>query len=186
MGFTLLTLTSIQFATAPVYAEEVKPTAESNNEKPPSQEETASKVLNLYEGSWDSEKTVKKTSWIKEKLKESEKKSAQWTLNDKYLEILSQGEKQTTKEVNCFNEQSKDFQKFIFDTNGNTSYWTGKWDEPSKTMTWTLNFDVIKGIIIDRFVADAKPDEYKTWYSTFILTDKNGCLLLDISAKNTK
>lgn len=182
---SICALTSSNFYTDQVNSEESK-SEDTKEEKISKKTVDAQDILKLWEGNWQSEKTVKSSLWIKKEVKEVESKKGNWILDKRFVEIISKGEKQTTKEIHSFNQHSKKFQKFTFDTHGNTSYWTGSWNDDAKIMTWHLNFDVVKGIIVDRFSSSDNSENMDTCHTTFVMTNNDGNLLLEIDSISTR
>lgn len=135
------------------------------------------RVLDRYLGAWESEVVIRPSQWIPKQKERRETKNVEWILDNRFQQLASRSDEHETREIHRYDKHSKMYQKWTFDSDGGTGYWTGVWSARSATMTWTLDFGVIKGTMIDRFLDE---DIYET---TLIIKDSEGKLLLDVQAE---
>ena len=144
------------------------------------------KVLSRWHGDWERKITMKKSLWIPEKTLKTGVIDSKFILHNKYQEsylkdfdrvtggILRSSE---SKEINRYDEVSKKYNKWIFQSDGNTSFWYGDWNESRKTMTWNyLDFSGIgiNGKIIEQFKTNMEIE------TTVVMKDSKGNKLLNI------
>ena len=90
---------------------------------------------------------------------------------------------ETSKHIIRYDQNSKQFNRWEFKSDGGTNFWTGKWSHSKETMTWSyVDFTnaEIRGEIIEAFSSD------NTINVSVVLKDKKGNNLLRISSKANK
>ena len=90
---------------------------------------------------------------------------------------------ETSKHIIRYDQNSKQFNRWEFKSDGSNSFWTGKWNQNKKIMTWNyvdfINTE-IRGEIIEAFNSD------NTINVNVVMKDKKGNNLLQISSKANK
>ena len=137
-------------------------------------------VLDRWLGTWYSNADIKPSAWVPEGKQQAEVRNVEWILNGRFLQVTYRSDDHETRQILRYEANSKKFQKWIFDTYGGTSFWTGSWDEKSKAMTWKMEFSPLKGTITDRF---SNSDKCET---SVVLKDGEGKLLLDVLTEHTR
>ena len=135
------------------------------------------KVLSRWHGDWERVVTINKSRWIPKKTIKKGVMDTKFILNKKYQESYVKDSDSESKEINRYDEASKKYNKWIFSSDGSTSFWYGDWDESRKTMTWNyLDFSGIgiSGKIIEQFKTNPQIE------TTVIMEDSKGNKLLDI------
>jgi hypothetical protein len=146
----------------------------------PVQQSGEMKVLNRWLGTWKSLAVIKPSNWFPGGKQRTETKNVEWVLGGHFQQATIRSNEHEARGIYRYDAQNKVYQSWFFDSEGNTSYWIGTWNEESKTMTWKLDFSVIKGTMVDRFVA---ADKYDT---TIIMKDIAGNLLLYVQTEHTR
>ena len=89
----------------------------------------------------------------------------------------------TSKHIIRYDKNSNQFNSWEFKNDGSNTFWTGKWNQSKKIMTWNyVDFTntEIKGEIIEAFNSD------NTINVNVVMKDKKGNNLLQISSKANK
>ena len=140
------------------------------------------KVLNRWLGVWKSRVEIKPSEWMREAMEFTSNSTVEWMLNGRFLQISTQAVDYEAREIRRYDAESGKYHMWVFDSEGDVSFWEGVWDEKSATMTWKfVDFGVgIDGKIIDRFAGDGKIE------STLLMKDKGGTVLLDVRTESTR
>ena len=147
----------------------------------PAQQSEEIKVLNQWLGAWENRIVIKPSVWIADKEEFTGTKNVEWFLDGHFQQATSQNPHETTYEIFRYDHASKLYQRWSYNSEGITSFWTGAWDKETNTLTWQMEFSPhINGYIKDRFVG---ANTYKT---EITLTDRKGTLLLDILIESTR
>ena len=148
---------------------------------PPPQAADA-KVLNKWLGDWKSLTLLKPAAWSPASQELSGTSKSAWILDGRFQETSSRSGTHETREIHRYDDASKRYHKWTFNSDGSHSFWIGDWDEESSAMTWTyVDFGVgIEGKIVDRFISDEK------YESTVLLKDRAGTALLDIRSEHVR
>ena len=146
----------------------------------PARQPAGIKVLNQWSGAWESRVVIKPAVWTPTTVKRTEAKDAAWLLNGHFQQVTTRSHEHESREIQRYNEEGREYEKWIFDSYGHVSYWTGTWDEATSTMIWQMQLSPLKGLIVDRFVGT---DKYTT---TVIIKDVKGNVLLDVWAEHVR
>ena len=104
-------------------------------------------------------------------------------LSNNYLEIKVYNGNETGKHIIRYDQDSKQFNRWEFKSDGGTNFWIGKWNQSKETMTWNyVDFTntEIRGEIIETFISN------NTINVNVVMKDKKGNNLLRISSKANK
>lgn len=148
----------------------------------PSPQSANLNALNRWIGIWKSHINVKSAAWSPQPHKLSGTSKSVSILGDHFQETYHRTSRHETREIHRYDAKSNQYHKWIFDSNGAASFWTGTWDETSSTMTWKyVDFGGgKKGGIVDRFINDGN------YESTFFLKDRTGNVLLDVETAHVR
>lgn len=146
----------------------------------PARQPAGIKVLNQWSGAWESRVVIKPAVWTPTTVKRTEAKDAAWLLNGHFQQVTTRSHEHEIREIQRYNEEGREYEKWNFDSYGHVSYWTGTWDEATSTMIWQMQLSPLKGLIVDRFVGT---DKYTT---TVIIKDVKGNVLLDVWAEHVR
>ena len=140
-------------------------------------------VLIKWEGQWKNSAVFEESLWIRESVKTRGRTSSSLILSHNYLEIKVNNGDNTSKQIICYDQNSKKFNRWEFKNDGANTFWIGEWDKNDKTMTWNfIDFsgNGILGQIIERFESEV------IIYSEIIMKDKDGNSLLKINSTKEK
>ena len=138
-------------------------------------------VLEAWEGSWKSNVVFKHSILFPGGLSYSQSTKCNWILKDKFQQCMYQNMKDESLNFHRYDSKRKVFEKWTFNSKGETSYWTGKWNKTTKKLKWTMIFPQgLKATIVDHFLTANK---YETF---FLIEDMQGNMLLDIHITNIK
>ena len=140
-------------------------------------------VLSKWEGNWKSIVLFEESVWVTESFETRGISESNLILSNNYLEMNVFNENETSKHIIRYDQNSNQFNRWEFKNDGSNSFWTGKWNQSKKTMTWNyVDFTntEIRGEIIEDFNSD------NTIYVNVIMKDKKGNNLLRISSKANK
>jgi len=142
--------------------------------------EAQMKVLDRWLGTWKADVVMMPSKWVPEGKEQTESKTVEWILDGRFQQMAARGDGHRSLALQRYDAGSKTYQRWTFDTYGNHSYWTGRWDEQAETMTWKFDFGVIKGTMVDAFV------EADQCVTTVEVQDAQGSVLLDIEVGQTR
>ena len=140
-------------------------------------------VLSKWEGNWRSIILFEESVWVTESFETRGISESYLTLSNNYLEMKVYNGNETSKHVIRYDQDSKQFNRWEFKSDGGTNFWIGKWNQSKETMTWTyVDFTnaEIRGEIIETFSSN------NTINVKVVLKDKKGNNLLQISSKANK
>ena len=140
-------------------------------------------VLSKWEGNWRSIILFEESVWVKESFETRGISESNLILSNNYLEMNVFNEKEASKHIIRYDQNSKQFNRWEFKSDGGTNFWVGKWSQSKETMTWTyLDFTnaEIRGEIIETFSSN------NTINVNIAMKDKKGNNLLRISSKANK
>lgn len=140
-------------------------------------------VLSKWEGKWKSFVVFEESVWITESFETRGISETNLILSNNYLEIKVYNGDETGKHIIRYDQDSKQFNRWEFKSDGGTNFWIGKWNQSKETMTWNyVDFTntEIRGEIIETFSSD------NTINVTVVMKDKKGNNLLQISTKANK
>ena len=140
-------------------------------------------VLSKWEGKWKSFVVFEESVWITESFETRGISESNLILSNNYLEIKIYNGDETGKHIIRYDQDSKQFNRWEFKSDGGTNFWIGKWNQSKETMTWNyVDFTntEIRGEIIETFSSD------NTINVNVVMKDKKGNNLLRISTKSNK
>ena len=140
-------------------------------------------VLSKWEGKWKNSVVFEESVWVSKSFETRGISESNLILSNNYLEMNVFNENETSKHIIRYDQNSNQFNRWEFKNDGSNSFWTGKWNQSKKTMTWNyVDFTntEIRGEIIEDFNSD------NTIYVNVIMKDKKGNNLLRISSKANK
>jgi hypothetical protein len=97
--------------------------------------------------------------------------------------MTAYGNGETNKHIICYDQNSNQFNRWEFKSDGTNTFWTGKWNQRKSTMIWSyIDFSntSISGEIIESFESD---DAINV---NIVMKDKSGDELLRIFSKANK
>ena len=140
-------------------------------------------VLSKWEGNWRSIVLFEESVWIEESFETRGISESNLILSNNYLEMNVYNGNETSKHIIRYDQNSKQFNRWEFKSDGGTNFWVGKWSQIKETMTWTyVDFTntEIRGEIIETFSSN------NTINVNVAMKDKKGNNLLRISSKANK
>jgi hypothetical protein len=140
-------------------------------------------VLSKWEGNWRSIILFEESVWVKESFETRGISESNLILSNNYLEMNVINENEASKHIIRYDQNSKQFNRWEFKSDGGTNFWVGKWNHSKETMTWTyVDFtnSEIRGEIIETFSSNT------TINVNIAMKDKKGNNLLRISSKANK
>ena len=140
-------------------------------------------VLSKWEGNWKSIVAFEESVWVTESFETRGISESNLILSNNYLEIKVYNGDETGKHIIRYDQDSKQFNRWEFKSDGGTNFWIGKWNQSKETMTWNyVDFTntEIRGEIIETFISN------NTINVNVVMKDKKGNNLLRISSKANK
>ena len=140
-------------------------------------------VLSKWEGDWKSVVLFEESVWVTESFETRGVSESNLILSNNYLEMNVFNENETSKHIIRYDQNSKQFNRWEFKSDGGTNFWVGKWSQSKETMTWTyVDFTnaEIRGEIIENFSSN------NTINVNIAMKDKKGNNLIRISSKANK
>ena len=140
-------------------------------------------VLSKWEGNWKSIVAFEESVWVTESFETRGISESNLILSNNYLEIKVYNGNETGKHIIRYDQDSKQFNRWEFKSDGGTNFWIGKWNQSKETMTWNyVDFTntEISGEIIETF------SSVNTININVVMKDKKGNNLLRISSKANK
>ena len=140
-------------------------------------------VLSKWEGNWKSIVAFEESVWVTESFETRGISESNLILSNNYLEIKVYNGNETGKHIIRYDQDSKQFNRWEFKSDGGTNFWIGKWNQSKETMTWNyVDFTntEISGEIIETF------SSVNTININVVMKDKKGNNLLHISSKANK
>jgi hypothetical protein len=143
------------------------------------------RVLEDMIGAWDEVMSNKPTEWLPKAERSEAVTKKNWSLGGKFIRMEGVWKPAKTEFLSLvsYDPATKEYRTWYFDSAGGQPRGSvrGTWDDKTRTMTWTGtdeagNKTVGKSRIVDR--------DTHEW--TFVTTDPQGKVVLDISAKNTR
>ena len=111
-------------------------------------------IITKWEGKWKNSAVFEKSIWITERTETRGITETNLILSNNYLEIMVYNENNTSKHIIRYDQSSSQFNRWEFKSDGGHSFWTGKWNDIDKSMTWNyIDFSNsgINGKIIENF-----------------------------------
>lgn len=140
-------------------------------------------VLSKWEGKWKSFVVFEESVWITKSFETRGISESNLILSNNFLEIRVYNGDETGKHIIRYDQDSKQFNRWEFKSDGGTNFWIGKWNQSKETMTWNyIDFTntEISGEIIETF------SSVNTININVVMKDKKGNNLLHISSKANK
>ena len=140
------------------------------------------KVLDRWVGSWTSNVVAKPSAWILVGMQRVETKKVDWILDYQFQQATIRSADEESREIHRYDPKSKTYQKWTFNSKGESSFWSGSWNHKTKKMTWKLEFveEFLKGTMEDHFLT---PGKYET---TLVLEDMRGNVLVDVHVRHIR
>ena len=114
-------------------------------------------VLSKWEGKWTSFVVFEESVWVTESFETRGISESNLILSNNYLEIKVYNGDETGKHIIRYDQDSKQFNRWEFKSDGGTNFWIGKWNQSKETMTWNyVDFTntEIRGEINETFSSD--------------------------------
>lgn len=140
-------------------------------------------VLSKWEGKWKNSVVFEESVWVPKSFETRGITDSKLILSNNYIEMTAYSGSETNKHIVCYDQNSNQFNRWEFKSDGTNTFWTGRWNQEGSTMTWSyIDFTStgISGEIIEKF----KSDEIIN--VKVIMKDKNGKQLLLITSKAQK
>ena len=140
-------------------------------------------VLSKWEGKWKTSVVFEESVWVSKGYETRGITNSKLILSNNYIEMMTDNGNETSKQIIRYDQNSNQFNRWEFKSDGSNTFWTGKWDQGKKTMTWNyVDFTntEIRGEIIEAFNFD------NTININVVMKDKKGNKLLRISSKANK
>ena len=140
-------------------------------------------VLSKWQGKWKSIDVFEESVWVTKSFITRGISESNLILSNNYLEIKIYNGNETSIHIVRYDQDSKQFNRWEFKSDGGTNFWIGKWNQTKKTMNWNyVDFKKaeIRGEIIETFNSD------NTINVKVVMKDKKGNNLLRISSKVNK
>lgn len=134
-------------------------------------------LLKRWNGEWTTNTLFKKSVWFPKRIKAEGTTTVEFIMNERYQQSRSETGEQHTLELTRFDNTSGKFKKWVFEEDGTTSTWLGRWDDSASTMTWTyVDFtgSGLYGKMIERFKKE------NVLQISITLEDSDGNRLLDV------
>jgi hypothetical protein len=113
------------------------------------------KVLNRFLGTWRSTYKVPKGEANPEERRGTAELTFTRVLGGKFLQERRQlSDKNTNMTMYTYDTERKTYGAWWFSSTGQAAFSTGKWDEETRTMTWTSGEEAVRTTSHYRFVTD--------------------------------
>ena len=140
-------------------------------------------VLSKWEGKWKNSVVFEESIWVSKSFETRGITDSKLILSNNYIEMMTYNGNETIKHIIRYDQNSNQFNRWEFKNDGSNTFWTGKWNQNKKIMTWNyvdfINTE-IRGEIIEAFNSD------NTINVNVVMKDKKGNNLLQISSKAKK
>ena len=140
-------------------------------------------VLSKWEGKWKNSVVFEESIWVSKSFETRGITYSKLILSNNYIEMMTYNGNETSKHIIRYDQNSNQFNRWEFKNDGSNTFWTGKWNQNKKIMTWNyvdfINTE-IRGEIIEAFNSD------NTINVNVVMKDKKGNNLLQISSKANK
>ena len=141
------------------------------------------RVLNRWLGTWECRAVFKPAAWTPVEQQVTEVKTCRWILGGKFLEERGRSEKpkREFRFLCCYDPKGGGYRGWLFTSEGNTTVFTGTWDEGTTTMVWRWKVGLdANGKMMSRFVGR---DRYEV---TGIVKDRAGKVLMDFQTEHVR
>ena len=146
-------------------------------------ENSAFDILTKWEGKWKNKAVFEKSLWTSERNETRGTTESGLILSNNYLETMVYNGDSSSKYIIVYDQSSNQFNRWEFNSDGNNTFWTGKWKKSDNSMTWNyIDFSNsgINGKIVESFKSD---EMIKT---NVTMKDKSGNILLKINSTKEK
>ena len=140
-------------------------------------------VLTKWEGKWKNKAIFEKSLWNLERSETRGTTESGLILSNNYLETMVYNGDSSSKYIIVYDQSSNQFNRWEFSSDGNNTFWTGKWKKSENSMTWNyIDFSNsgINGKIIESFKSDEMIETSVT------MKDSSGNILLRINSTKAK
>jgi hypothetical protein len=139
-------------------------------------------ILSKWEGKWKNKAVFEESVWMTEGIETRGSTETNFILSNNYLEVLVYNNN-VSKYIICYDQNSNQFNRWEFQSDGSNTFWTGKWNNRNNTMMWDY-IDFIgsgtSGEINENFISE------KIIKTKVIMKDSKGKTLLKISSIKEK
>ncbi len=139
-------------------------------------------ILSKWEGKWKNKAVFEESVWMSESVETRGITETNFILSNNYLEVLVNNNN-VSKYIICYDQNSNQFNRWEFQSDGSNTFWTGKWNNRNDTMIWDyIDFtgSGTNGEITENFISE------KIIKTKVIMKDSNGKTLLKISSTKEK
>ena len=138
-------------------------------------------VLNQWNGKWKSTGTLS-IGRAPRKINFTSTTTTNWIVNGYFQQSITINEKnQESRRFDHYNKHSRTFHQYNLAADGEYSFWTGKWNKKTRTMTWTIQAGgFVKGTIVDTF------ENTNTIKSTINLTNGRGNVIFNLEEQRMR
>ena len=138
-------------------------------------------VLNQWSGKWKSTGTIS-FGRAPRKINLTSTTTTNWIVNGYFQQSITIDEKnQESRRFDHYNKHSRTFHRYNLADDGEYSFWTGKWNKKTRTMTWTIQAGgFVKGTIVDTF------ENTNTIKSTINLTNGRGNVIFNLEEQRMR
>ena len=140
-------------------------------------------VLSKWEGKWKNSVIFEESVWVSESFETRGITDSKLILSNNYIEMMTYSGNETNKSIISYDENSNQFNRWEFKSDGTNSFWTGKWNQKKNTMIWSyidFSSNGISGEIIESFKSDGNINV------NVVMEDKSGDELLQIFSRLNK
>jgi hypothetical protein len=140
------------------------------------------KVLDRLVGNWQEEEISKPAEWTPKEERTKSTSTTEWVLGGRFVQMKERGnDNLEVVQMITYDVDKKVYRRWRFTSGGTATETTGKWDEDSKTLTWTGT--LAKDI---SFVSRWKMTSKDTMEGAAIAKDGSGKVYLDVASKSTR
>ena len=140
-------------------------------------------VLTKWEGNWKNKAVFEKSFWTSERTETRGITKSNLILSNNYLETIVYNGENSSKYIIVYDQTSNQFNRWEFNSDGNNTFWTGKWKKSDNSMTWNyIDFSNsgVSGKITEKFKSD------EIIQTNVTMKDKSGNILLRINSTKEK
>ena len=140
-------------------------------------------VLTKWEGKWKNSVVFKQSVWVSKSFETRGITDSKLILSNNYIEMTAYSGSETNKYIICYDQNSKQFNRWEFKSDGTNTFWTGKWNQRESIMIWNyVDFSStgISGEITESFKSNDNIN------ISVVMKDKSGDELLRIFLKSKK
>lgn len=138
-------------------------------------------VLDKWVGTWRTVYKLPKAAWTPEEKTGTSEHTTSRMVGGRFVQEVSEhSDKTSASTISTFDERMKKYRGWWFSSAGHMSESSGKWDDPTKTMTWTSRQDGNTTTTEHRFVDEDNAE----W--AVLVKDGNGKILFRMEGKSVR